>query len=511
MTQRIYKMEVDDMHYRFQHSRKKVQMIGGGFGNGKTTAGVVKALQLARDYPGSNGLIARATYPKLNDTTRKEFLNWCPPSWIKHKNLSTENTVILQNGTTVNFRYIQQSGKNNESSTSNLLSATYDWILVDQIEDPEITEKDFLDLFGRLRGSTPYTGDDPTMPASGPRWIMILCNPTRNWVYRKLVKPVHDLKNGIKNEDLIVDPDTGELAIDLFESSTYDNKSNLPADFISGMEMLYRGQMRSRFLEGQWGAYEGLVYPEYNQSIHYIDHEIMLAYYDQIRAVGGYANIIEAYDHGIASPACYGLGFTDFAGNVFLLDGFYERELTITEIADGIKQRRSIYEIQDIEEELRVLADPAIFKRTTGNSTSVGITVSGLLREQGIHCIRANNDIISGIAKVQSYLAIDKDHLHPINGTYGSPRLFISKNCEWFDHEIADYYWKKNNITGAYEDQPMDRNDHAMDMIKYLLTHRPRIAKKLLPKPVVPVKYLAWQERSVSQASNSRIHRYAAR
>jgi hypothetical protein len=153
---RAYKIVEGGLHEAFQNSHAKVQLFGGGFGNGKTTAAVMKALKLARDYPGSNGLIARATYPKLNDTIRKEFLNWCPPTWIKSKNLSQDNVVVLQNGTTVNFRYIQQGGKSNESSTSNLLSATYDWIVVDQIEDPEITEKDFLDLLGRLRGQTPY-------------------------------------------------------------------------------------------------------------------------------------------------------------------------------------------------------------------------------------------------------------------------------------------------------------------------------------------------------------------
>jgi hypothetical protein len=74
-----------------------------------------------------------------------------------------------------------------------LLSATYDWIVVDQIEDPEITEKDFLDLLGRLRGSAEYTGDDPTMPRTGPRWIILLCNPTRNWVYREACKAITGL------------------------------------------------------------------------------------------------------------------------------------------------------------------------------------------------------------------------------------------------------------------------------------------------------------------------------
>jgi hypothetical protein len=85
--------------------------MGGGFGNGKTTAGVVKALQLARDYPGSNGLIARSTFPKLNDTIRKEFLSWCPDKWVKRKALSQDNIVELMNDTTINFRYIQQHGK----------------------------------------------------------------------------------------------------------------------------------------------------------------------------------------------------------------------------------------------------------------------------------------------------------------------------------------------------------------------------------------------------------------
>ena len=83
----------------------------------------------------------------------------------------------------------QQGGGDGTASTSNLLSATYDWIIVDQMEDPEITEKDFDDLLGRLRGMTPYAGDDPTMPRTGPRWFIVTANPTRNWFYKKLIRP----------------------------------------------------------------------------------------------------------------------------------------------------------------------------------------------------------------------------------------------------------------------------------------------------------------------------------
>lgn len=511
MGQRIYKIEEGGIHDRFQRSRKKVQIFGGGFGNGKTTAAVIKALQLARDYPGSNGLIARSTYPKLNDTIRKEFLAWCPSAWIARKNLSQDNVVQLKNGSVINFRYIQQGGKNNESSTSNLLSATYDWVVVDQVEDPEITYKDFLDLLGRLRGQTLYSGTDTTMPGSGPRWMILMCNPTRNWVYRKLVKPVQDYHKGIMNPDLLVDETTKEPIIDLFEGSTYENKNNLPADFIEGLESSYKGQMRERFLMGEWGAYEGLIYPEYAQETHMIDHNILQAYFDELRGMGAFKNVIEAYDHGIASPACYGFGFTDSWGNVFLLDGFYEKEQSVKDLAGAIKDIRAKNGCisSDDEERLNVLADPSIFRRTTGNSRTVGTTVAHLFKDEGVSMIRGNNDIMSGIAKVQSYLYIDQYHRHPIyTSVVGAPRFFVSTRCAWFENEISDYYWKKNNITNEYEDVPMDRNDHAMDMTKYLFTHRPRVATFKMKKPAIKPEYRRWREQE-TVGTRSRMHRYA--
>ena len=41
-----YKIIEGGMHDRFHQSMKKVQFIGGGFGNGKTAACCIKALKL---------------------------------------------------------------------------------------------------------------------------------------------------------------------------------------------------------------------------------------------------------------------------------------------------------------------------------------------------------------------------------------------------------------------------------------------------------------------------------
>lgn len=510
LTYKLDKSEGKDLQYRFQQSRAKIQIFGGGFGNGKTTAAVIKGIQLAKDYPGANILIARSTYPKLNDTIRKEFLKWCPKGWIARQNLSKDNAVELKNGTTINFRYIAQQGKQEESSTSNLLSATYDVIIVDQMEDPEITEKDFNDLLGRLRGNATYVGNDPSMPTTGPRWFIILCNPTRNWVYKKLVKPLHDLSAGIRNPDLIVNPRTGEPMVELFEGDTYSNADNLPSDFIEGLEATYKGQMRERYLLGQWGAFEGLIYPMYDPMIHVLGYETMIGYLDQLRAQHYIPTWIESYDHGIASPSCYSLAFVDHDNNVFDLDGFYEKEQTIEQLSNRIREIRKRYEAFIGDERLQpVLADPQVFRRTSGNSRTVGVSVAGMFQECGITMQRANNDIMSGIAKVQAYLSLDRGHKNPITGAFEAPRLYFCADQPWIDQEMVDYIWKRDQ-RGEFEDVPTDRNDHAMDRIKYMLTNRPRIAMLRPPKPRIPPKYMRWGEHDADTPVNLRRHRHAA-
>lgn len=515
---KAYKIEKGGMHDRFQNSRAKIQMIAGGFGNGKTTAGTVKALKIARMYPGSNGLVARSTYPKLSNTIRKEFRAWAPKSWVVRDVDSKVNVMELDNGSIINFSHVQQTGKAQEQSTSNLLSATYDWILIDQVEDPEITHKDFLDLLGRLRGQTTYQGNEDNWPSSGPRMMILLCNPTRNWVYRELVKPLKDYEKGIPNDKLIVDDD-GKPLMELFEGSTYENASNLPDDFIKTQEAAYKGQMRSRFLLGEWGAYEGLVYPDYDPTVHLLNHDDVVSYYWELLDRGAVVEPIEAYDHGIAVPACYLFGFPDDAGNVFVMDGFYEKEQSISVSSKRMKKIRDEYGWSEDPRRntvgdpnsLRPFGDPSIFKRSSGNSATVGTSTSGLFKESGIQMQKGNNDIINGIAKVQSYLFNDPLHRHPIyEGVDQAPRIFFSKKLEFMDSEFTDYYWKKDT-SGEYEDVPNGKNDHAMDALKYFLTKRPRVVTFTLSREKwqLPSHYRHWREAQDTVKQDPRKHRYA--
>lgn len=500
-----YRMEKGSIQHQFNMSRAKMQIMGGAFGNGKTTALVIKALGLAKDYPGSNGLLARETYPKLNDTLRKVFMEWCPVSWIKKRPTQEDNTCYLTNGTAVNFRYVAQRGKTTPDGTtsSNLLSATYDWIGVDQVEDPGITHKDLLDLIGRLRGQTPYRpddGEDASMPSSGPRWIMLTANPSPNWFYKEIVYPYLQWKKyGTKSEKLLVDEETGLPLMELYEGSTYTNAANLPKDYIKGLEASYKGQMRKRFLLGEWAAYEGLVHADYSREVHSLTRQQVEAHLADCVKRHVQVKVIEAYDFGLQSPSCYMLGFVDDLGRVFILDGFYRPNFHYTDQPNEIFKIRLKYAGLLKYEQERINADPAIFKKTViAGKKDTGETISKLLSELEIYTRPATNHILPGIAKINAYLADTLWVPHPITEKTPAPLLYVCDDLEWFDDEISNYYWKKNPL-GMQLDEPQDHNDHAMNALKYFLAFQPHPSKIVIPARILPPGWMRWQEFDVNK------------
>lgn len=468
---------------KFLQSRKKIQFYGGGYGNGKTSCACVKAIMLMKDYPNSYGAILRATLPKLKGSTMKEFFKWLPESWIKSFN-KQDRTLELVNGSKCLFTYLGQKGSG-DNTTSNVLSSTFDWVLVDQFEDPEFSHKDFTDLLGRLRGSAVYNGDDVTMPKTGPRWLFFLTNPTRNWVYNKIVKPVHMYnEKKVVTNDLLID-DKGELIIDIIEGSTYDNKDNLPEDFISTMEATYKGQMRDRFLNGQWSAYEGLIYPSFDPNVHMVTHRCMLEYLKKIEREYK-IEFVESFDFGQAVPSCYLLGFVDKFGFVHVVDGFYKSGLSYDNIVKEVNDIRDKYQV---DKRNFILADPSIWRKVVASCPSIYEE----LFSRGLNMDKADNDILNGIMKVTNYLELKEMQKSPYDENWGSPSLYFSDKLQFLYEEITDYFWKKTSDDKNC-DKPKDVDDHAMDSLKYLLTKQHESA---ILREVVTDKYAQmykWRE-----------------
>lgn len=507
----------------FHLSRAKIKLYGGGFANGKTTALVALMLLIARDYPGCSILAARATYPKLNTTLRREFIKWCPPAWIKSFDKTKENSCTLINGTIIDFRYIEMKSDSSGEGTSNLLSANYDLIVVDQIDDVEITQTDFLNLLGRLRGNAAYSGDDPTMPKHGPRWLALSCNPTLGWPYRIIVKPLHDLRNGIINHDLLCERDEdGQMVlnadgkptpiVEVFEASTYENAQNIAADYLRTLQNTYRGKMRDRYLLGKWVAFDGVVYDEFDDNVHMVAPEYMREHLRSLRAQGFRLTPVEGYDFGMASPACYLCGVVDDQGIMYILTGFYEPELSIDEqVARIYEAREEVQKYAGFVEFDEVFADPAIFRRTGMGRVSASPTTAALFAEQGISMVRGNNDKLNGIMRVKQRLALQQTIVNPFTSARGCPSIFFSNDLRFVAEEYNTYRWKSQGQNEARIDEPVDKDDHAMDTIKYMCSRDVPPAQMVVKRfsTRAPSAVLKWAEGVDTDRVTSRSHRYA--
>jgi hypothetical protein len=478
MTTKTFELSEEDNPWQlgFFECREEVAGFTGGFGNGKTSVMGVLACYIAENYEEARVLVGRATRPKLEDSTKPEILKWVPEDSVSRWPSERWNNIEFKaTGSRIEFRHVRQEGKGKGEEQSNLLSATYDAIFIDQMDDPEFSYKDFADLFGRLRGTAKYIGDDPSFPRFGPQYMRFGANPTRNWLYREVCGPFFLYeKSGLITPKLLIDPDTRKPIIKIFNAPSQANKKHTGERFSKRMEIVFRGAMNKRYIAGDWDAYEGLVYPDYDDTVHMVEHGDLTAYI-KAQLANDSLGVAEGYDYGQVVPSCYALAFFNEVGDVFIIDGFYEANALVKKQAKWIKEIRNEWQVIPTEP---VFADPQLFKKTSAQKDVVAQSITSMFEEEGIVMQRGANDIASGIEKVGSYLAVDKMHLHPVKRTYGAPRIYVSSKLDWWHNEIADYYWNKN-IAGQNVDKPMDRNDHAMDMTKYLLTKRNRVVGQI--------------------------------
>lgn len=456
-------------------STAPIQLAAGGYGWGKTSLLCVKCIQIMLDYPNCHGAILRNTEQNLNTTTYMEFLKWCPKNLISKYPSKTDKHLVFKNGSSVLFSYIKMSVRG-DSKTMNLLSATFDFIFIDQLEDPEFNYDLFCDLQGRLRGTAKYIGNENKQEYCN--FMMCTTNPTQNWVCTKLVRPLKVWqKTGVVGEDLLKDEqlfrDTGEVKpiIELIEGTTYDNADHLPDGFISRLENIYKGNRRRKYMMGEWDIGENLVYDMFSAAENVVEESLMLDHLHDVKRDYAVA-WIEGFDFGVAKPSCYLLAFIDQYGIYNFVDGWYKAELSVREQAMKIKDIREIYGVTDNND---IVSDPALFRRTRTDLNTVAEEFS----RWNINMVRGNNNVLGGIARCGEMLQ-NSIIRNPYTGAGVSPKVIFSSKLQFLIDEIADYRWKQSK--DGIIDVPSDKNDHAMDAMKYILTYDEDKAKVIKRK-----------------------------
>lgn len=411
----------------FLENNNTYSLFSGGFGSGKTVALVLKALLISQAMPGNFGLIGRLTYPELRDTTQKTFFEFCPPDWYSESRggvwNKSENYIRLYNGSEIIFRHLDNI------SERELLSLNLGWFGIDQAE--ETSESVFQILQSRLRNNK--------IPR---RYGFLICNPAgHNWLWHRF----HPESKERMNDGYYV------------ESTTYDNKANLPQDYITHMEESYTEEMVKRYLYGSWDVFEGQVFTEFDKKIHVIDPFDIPQHWERLVSI----------DHGLVNPTAVLWGAIDQDGNIFIYDEHYQAGRPISYHAAEIKKKTGKQQIS------LMIIDPSTVAKTR-EKDGFPYSIIQEYNDCKLYPVPGNNDVSASINRIKEFLKVQPKRFHPTNGKVGSPRLFIFRNCENMISEISKYHWKKLRSLNPQNplEQTSDIDDHTVDALRYMVMAR---------------------------------------
>lgn len=421
-------------HSKQEEFHKSISMVTqyiGGNRSGKTTGGVCEDIWYAKgEHPykripeAPNAIRVCASDFKVGhgQVLLPELSRWCPPSLLK--NGSWEDSfkkeppeLHFSNGSFIEF-------KSYEQDLVKFAGTSRDLVHHDEEPPQDIWNENMMriiDCGGRMTMTM--------TPVEGMTW-------TYDDIYLK-GKPA-DNSDGDPNytvieADMLDNPYIGEVEAQMA---------------LSGLNK----EERAAREHGTYVMIGGLMYPQFNPNFHVIDpgFEIPKTW-----------NIYASMDHGLSNPTAWLWHTVSPKGQVITFFEYYENEKTVEEHAVAVHKinhqlgRLPTYNV----------GDPSIKNRNAISMTSVQQEYI----KNGVFIILGNNDVMAGVNRVRSYLNPGKD---------SHPMWIITRNCEKLIWEMGRYRKKKyasSKVAAEHNapEEPIDRDNHALDASRYFMMSRP--------------------------------------
>jgi len=386
-------------------------LYSGAFGAGKTLLLANVIIRECLTYPNSLWLVGSQTVPQLRDTVVKTFLE--EVDLYQSRLAKAEvglNLCKKWKPSTMTYQFYNKSEILFRScdKPSKFKSINLDGAAID--EPVDIDEDVFLMIQGRLRAKH-----------TKHRFVVMAGNPAgkTNWVYRKFFE-------------------SGDRDYKVIHTTTYDN-SFLPDGYIRNMEQSYDADYARRYLQGEWGSFEGQVYKDFSYDKHVGNFRSeQCKYY-----VGG-------FDDGYRNPACFLVVGVGADNEIYVMKEFYRTGLTSRELADEVAIANAKYHFS------KVFCDPS------------GQNAIAEMRNLKVRAADANNDIDSGIAKLKSMFRNDL--------------IFIDKSCVNLIKELESYRYEKDKYAKNLTEKPIAKDNHAVDALRYSVSEFNPYRKKTLMK-----------------------------
>lgn len=458
-------------------------VMSGGWGSGKTYVGCMKALRLSDAYPGNRGVIFRKVGKELRATTMATFFKLCPQSaYAAGKRNDQDGLLKLNNGSEILFLHLE-----NPDIQGIIRGLEINWFFGDQAEEnPEGMEEIFDLLLGRLSrwdqavvpqalidAHTAKTGRgwDYLAPVSGkpvpPPYAMLACNPDTelHWIYRRFHPESVDWQKTYRPQ-----------GYQMFHMPSMENI--FLSDANKAALWAHDDAFVKRNVLGEWGYAEGTIHAIPAESLVDGTPEIL----DYLRQR---CTLHRVLDHGdSAATVCLWMACDD-QGNVFFYREYYLPNALIS------THRQNITALSEYETYEFNLADPSIFFKNSqknGGRWSVADEYSDQREHPAttaLYWSPADNNELGTRNRINEYLRVDPDRVHPFTKTKGAPRLFFIRATAEYpqgcQHAISQTRSQRRVKVGTdlgrsvFSDERDDTvTDHAYDCLSGDTTVRTR-------------------------------------
>jgi PBSX family phage terminase large subunit len=421
----------------FHKSTITYSMLIGGFASGKTTAACAEDALHVMQTPYSTLLITAPTLQQVREAVLPELEKFLPPWFLVGGRVKGNPPVYrLINGSKI---LIYSSDNETKIRSLNLTGFHIE-------EASGVNFEVFKTLQTRLRNRAAVIYDEDGKEAGNKFMGILSTNPEEGWVRDQfLLRSRHIHGSETVDTDvykqLRVPEELQEKSYQTFISTSFDN-SHLPEGTIDRISAGRDERWKRKYLYSVLEGREGLVYKD------------LLHNFEEPFDIPDHWERLVGFDPGISHPTAALICAVDPSTHVIhCYDEYYKTDLAVSQhgkvLTPMIKPYKLMYPIQ---------ADPAVRKR----STQTGHTYKGYFKTvTGLILKEANNDILYGIEKVKDYIY--------------AKRIMFFNSLLYFKKESQMYRFPEIKSTGRKDsDVPIDKDNHLMDCMRYLVSPLPR-------------------------------------
>lgn len=406
----------------FFRSGAKIRLFQGGNRSGKSTAGCLEAI--------SQSLGMRTWYPS-DDPAR--FVGHRPPTRgrivCEDFQATAKNIIVPKLFEWIPADFIKKIKKN-------AVGVETDWELANGSRFNIMTNEQDDDLFEGWDGDWVWYDEPPR------RAVFIACQ--RGLVDRggKAWLTMTPLKEPWIYDELFLKSHKGS-GIEVFLVDIEDNVGfGLSKDNVDDFASLLSEEEKQMRLRGRFHQLSGLVYKEFNPSIHVIPPFPIPANWPRWRSIDPHPRTPHMVLWMTCSPQ----------GDKYVYDELFHACL-ISELCQMIRAKTATDKI------VKTICDPLAFQENPLN----GRTWADEFRQHGVPVIQAPKALSQGIMAVKNELV----------GINNKPGLYVFNSCERTIWEFGRYQWDdwrgNSKENRSLKERPKDKDDHAMECLYRLL------------------------------------------